>query len=165
MSSRSSAIKPPFPGALEIRRLTPELEESLAVFFEAMRAGPDASWFHPHPLNAEAAARISNSSGLDLYYAMVAGTTILAYGMLRGWDEGYEVPSLGIAVHPDARGRGLGSLLVRFLHLVARQRGATSIRLTVYKDNVNAVTLYRNHGYRFSPISENEWLGVTELLP
>jgi acetyltransferase-like isoleucine patch superfamily enzyme len=35
--------------------------------------------------------------------------------MLRGWDEGCEVPSLGIAVRTSAQGRGLGRLMMAHL--------------------------------------------------
>jgi len=44
--------------------------------------------------------------------------------MLRGWDEGYETPSLGIAVHPDARGLGLARTFMGFLHAAASFQGA-----------------------------------------
>lgn len=153
------------PRALEIRRLAPEFEKSLVVFFKALRTGSEVSLFHPHPLNAETASLLSKSTGLDLYYLMMIGDTILAYGMLRGWDEGYQVPSLGLAVHPDFRGRGLGDLLLNFLHAAARQRGAKSIRLKVYTDNAKAVKLYKKYCYKFTLVAEDEWLGEVELVP
>ncbi len=163
MSSQSSVSKAQLSGALEIRRMTPDLEKPLAVFFNAVREGKDASWFHPHPLNAETARKIANCCGLDLYYVIMIRVNILAYGMLRGWDEGYDVPSLGIAVHPEARGCGLGDLGLCFLHAAARQRNATKIRLKVYKENSKAVALYQKHGYKFKILSDIELLGVAEL--
>jgi [ribosomal protein S18]-alanine N-acetyltransferase len=69
--------------------------------------------------------------------------------MLRGWDEGYDVPSLGIAVHPESRGQGLGELLMHFLHCAARRKGAREIMLKVYKENTAAYQLYLRLGYRF----------------
>ncbi len=58
--------------------------------------------------------------------------SIVAYGMLRGWDEGYETPSLGIAVHSEWQARGVGRRMMEHLHQVARVRGAKRIRLKVY---------------------------------
>ena len=80
---------------------------------------------------------------------LVEGGQVLSYGMLRGWDEGYEIPSLGILVRADVRGAGLGDLTMRLLHLAARRRGARRIRLTVYERNHRAISLYVSLGYKF----------------
>ena len=61
-------------------------------------------FFHPHPFTTEAARERAAYTGKDLYYVVIEGDEILGYGMLRGWDEGYEVPSLGIVIHPAHRG-------------------------------------------------------------
>ena len=74
---------------------------------------------------------------------------VIGYGMLRGWDDGYETPSLGIAIAPGMQGRGLGRMLMEFLHAEARQRGADRIRLKVHAENVRAVALYQSLGYEF----------------
>jgi ribosomal-protein-alanine N-acetyltransferase len=88
-------------------------------------------------------------NGKDLYYALLVDGEMVGYGILRGWDEGYEVPSLGIAVDPASQGRGYGRLLIEFLHGTARQRGAKRIRLKVYAHNLRALALYKSLGYVF----------------
>ena len=127
--------------------LSPGLAEPLAELFEALRAAGDERWFHPHPLTREEAERLSAYEGRDVYRVLTEDGRVLAYGMLRGWDEGYEVPSLGLAVHPRARGRGAGRALVDHLHEAARARGAARVRLTVYADNEPARRLYEELGY------------------
>jgi [ribosomal protein S18]-alanine N-acetyltransferase len=149
--------------ALEFRVLSPELAPALAELFAAFASGPDAAFFHPHPMTDDEARRICGQRGRDLYYAAMAGGTVLAYGLLRGWDEGYTVPSLGIAIHPAARGRGLARPFMAFLHAAAKQRGAGQVRLTVYKDNERAVELYRRLGYVFSPKNDRELIGILAL--
>jgi ribosomal protein S18 acetylase RimI-like enzyme len=72
---------------------------------------------------------------------------VRAYGLLRGCNEGYAIPCLGIAVHPDARARGLGRLVMDYLEAMARHRGAPSIRLRVHKDTARAIALYERLGY------------------
>src|SRR3989344_5517929 len=104
---------------LECRALSPDWKGPLADFFSALRKAGDEKWFHPHPLNAEEADKIANYRGMDLYYVLVNARQILAYGILRGWDEGYEVPSLGVAVHPSERGSGIGLMMMHFLHVAA----------------------------------------------
>jgi ribosomal protein S18 acetylase RimI-like enzyme len=134
---------------VEFRRPTRELEAGLTEFFAALVAAGDDERFHPHPFTAASAAARSAYRGKDVYCVATVGPRVLGYALLRGWDEGYEVPSLGIAVHPDARGLGLGRALMLFLHVEARRRGAPRIRLKVYPDNERAVALYRSLGYAF----------------
>ncbi|MFN8515656.1 MAG: GNAT family N-acetyltransferase [Chloroflexia bacterium] len=106
---------------------------------------------------------LTNYAGADLYYVLIAGDTILGYGMLRGWDAGYEVPSLGIAIHPQYRGSGLGKLLMQFLHCAARWKGATQIRLKVYPDNPRAIKLYQQLGYAFGKMEHEQLVGIATL--
>jgi ribosomal protein S18 acetylase RimI-like enzyme len=83
--------------------------------------------------------------------------------MLRGWDEGFEVPSLGIATRSSVRGTGLGGLLVQFLHAAACRRGANRVILKVYKDNIPARRLYEKLGYRFVDEGAGEISGSIDL--
>jgi ribosomal protein S18 acetylase RimI-like enzyme len=83
--------------------------------------------------------------------------------MLRGWDEGYEVPSLGIAVLASARGTGLGRTFMQFLHSAARLQGAPRVRLKVYPENAAAWRLYESLGYCFEPGADHQLLGIYEF--
>jgi [ribosomal protein S18]-alanine N-acetyltransferase len=148
---------------LECRKLIPELTEALAGFFTTLREAGDETHFHPHPLIPEEAERICNYSGRDLYYAMTESNEILGYGMLRGWDEGYAIPSLGIAMHPKVRGVGLGRVFMHFLHIAAKRRGAREVRLKVYPDNLRALRMYQYLGYRFEVGHSEQLVGSLEL--
>jgi len=76
-----------------------------------------------------------------------ASSRVVCYGMLRGWSEGYEIPSLGLAVLAACRGRGVGGTMIEVLHAVAKARGAPKVRLTVDRDNAPARRLYASRGY------------------
>jgi len=151
------------PAPLQIRLLEASLAGPLARFFEAIQASGDDRLFHPHPFSAEEAQRRASYQGADLYYVLLQGEQVLGYGMLRGWDEGYAIPSLGIIIDRAARGAGLGLLLMQFLHAAARLRGAGKIRLKVYPDNTAAVALYRRLGYRFEGEEAGQWVGYFDL--
>jgi ribosomal protein S18 acetylase RimI-like enzyme len=131
--------------------LNPGLGDALAELFAALHAAGAERWFHPHPLTGAEAERLCAYCGRDVYAALVDGTRVVAYGMLRGWDAGYEIPSLGIAVHPAERGQGVGRTLMERLHEEARARGARQVRLTVYADNEPARRLYEELGYELEP--------------
>jgi ribosomal-protein-alanine N-acetyltransferase len=148
---------------LEFRRPCAELEQPLASFFEALVASGDAAAFHPHPFDAAAAAERAAYRGKDVYCAAVAGGRVLGYAMLRGWDEGYDEPSLGIAVHPEARSTGLARALMLYLHAEARRRGARRIRLKVYPGNAPALALYRSLGYEVAGEERGQLVAFKDL--
>ncbi len=149
--------------ALECVQLSPQWAQPLVELFQALHEAGDDAEFHPHPFTADEAAKRCQYAGRDLYYVLVEQGRVLAYGMLRGWDEGYEIPSLGIAVHPNERGKGLGRLLMEFLHATARCRGARTIRLKVYPRNVRAVRLYESLGYVFRGEEAGQLVGFLDL--
>jgi [ribosomal protein S18]-alanine N-acetyltransferase len=149
--------------ALEFCKLRPALKEALAELFETITSNGDSRWFHPHPFTAEKATELCAYRGRDLYYVALAEESILGYGMLRGWDEGYEIPSLGIVLHPSVRGSGLGSTMMHFLHSAARFRGAKRVRLKVYRDNIAAKSMYEKLGYVFEKSDLPELVGFLEL--
>lgn len=150
---------------LQCHRLSPDWESPLAEFFAALAEAGDEREFHPHPLTAQEAKRLCEYAGRDLYYVMSEGRRVVAYGMLRGWDAGYDVPSLGIAVHPRERGRGIGRELMEMLHAAARGRGAPRVRLKVYPSNEPALRLYRSLGYTFHSEERGQLVGLLELGP
>lgn len=151
------------PATLEFRIVDRTLEHSLAAFFRDIDAAGDEQHFHPHPLTDEEAYRLAHYSGKDLYYVLIDGSTILGYGMLRGWDDGFQEPSLGIVIHPSSRGMGLGRLFMHFLHAAARWRGAREVRLKVYPENKHAVALYEALGYAFRGREQGQLVGFFSL--
>lgn len=53
-----------------------------------------------------------------------------------------------IAIDPDARGRGLGRVLLKAAEAASLERGCVSMRLEIRSDNTVAANLYRDAGYR-----------------
>jgi len=138
------------PGSPTVKHVGPWARAGLVALFEALLAAGDEPQFHPHPLTASQADRICSYRGLDEYHVAVNDGVIVGYGMLRGWGEGHAVPSLGIAVHPEHRHRGIGRLIMEALHQAARARGAAQVRLRVRSDNEVAINLYRSLGYELA---------------
>lgn len=120
-------------------------------------------YFHPHVFNKETLINILEQTRKDLYYIIIFNNLIIGYGMLRGMDEGYEIPSLGIAIDKDYSGKGLGSLLMVFLETTAKLHKYTKMRLRVNKDNQKAISLYKKLGYNFTVSDEENLLGIKDL--
>ena len=108
---------------VQVEELAPRHLEALSRLFTDIAASGDELVFHPHPLTKEEAGRLCRSQGLDQYFVAMSAGEAVAYGMLRGWEEGFTEPSLGLAVHPLRHRQGLGRLMAAFLIDVARQRG------------------------------------------
>jgi len=151
------------PSSVSYRKVTPRWVKPLRRFFREIEKKKESKYFHPHPLSDEGAKEIAAYQGQDLYFLQVKGNTITGYAMLRGWDEGFSVPSLGIAIHPGYRRQGLAKQFLAFMHRRAKEKGADKIRLSVYTDNVSATRLYRSFGYCFGEEKDNQVIGFYEL--
>jgi ribosomal protein S18 acetylase RimI-like enzyme len=144
---------------VEFRIIGPADEAILATIFTDI----DEAFFRPHPFTRDEAGRIAGKGGRDAYALLVEDGRAVAYGMLRGWDEGYAVPSLGIAVRTSAQGRGLGRMMMAHLHAEARRRGATVVRLRVHPDNATARRLYESLGYVYAGEERGELVMLLDL--
>jgi ribosomal protein S18 acetylase RimI-like enzyme len=83
-------------------------------------------------------------------------------------DPGYgfvseDVPELTIGVADDARGRGIGSALMKRVLEVAREEGYPAVSLSVEKDS-NAVALYVRFGFQSKGQSEQRPTSTTMVL-
>jgi ribosomal-protein-alanine N-acetyltransferase len=67
--------------------------------------------------------------------------------MLRGWDEGYIVPSLGMLVDHRFHNCGIGGWLLDRTIEEAAKLGCSRIRLSVYENNKPALRLYLSRGF------------------
>jgi [ribosomal protein S18]-alanine N-acetyltransferase len=150
--------------SLECKTLQPSVRDALLEFFQALELAGDTQNFQPHPFTREAVNSILDNARQDLYYVLTLGNKVAGYGMLRGWDEGYVIPSLGIAIHPHFRNLGLGCAFMHFLHAAAVTKGAEQVRLRVRRDNARAENLYRSLGYVFTSSDRDQEFKVG-LLP
>jgi ribosomal protein S18 acetylase RimI-like enzyme len=154
------AYRSPLDGdEVEFRLVTPQDRDRLADVF----ADIDNAFFRPHPFTADEARKLASYSGRDVYAILMNDHAAVAYGMLRGWDEGYETPSLGIAVRRTARGKGFGRRMMNHLHAEARRRGAEQVRLRVHPENVAARRLYESLGYIDAGEERGELVMVVDL--
>jgi ribosomal protein S18 acetylase RimI-like enzyme len=151
------------PKNIEYIEVTPQWVEKLTQFFQKIVTKRENNYFHPHPLNIKSAEEIASYQGQDLYFLQIKENDITGYGMLRGWDEGFSVPSLGIAIHPSYRMQGLAKNFLAFMHQRAKEKGAKKIRLSVYTNNIAAIKLYRSFGYSFGEEKDHKAIGFCGL--
>jgi ribosomal protein S18 acetylase RimI-like enzyme len=121
--------------------------ERLAALFERNRAAGVAETFDPFPLTAEQARRIAVEPRQDAYFLATLDGREVGLSMLRGFDEGYEMPSFGVFIDHESQGRGLGRALTAWTLAAARERGCGAVRLSVYADNPAALAIYASLGF------------------
>lgn len=153
---------------MEIREISAGDAEQLSALFETLASDPSAEFFRPHPLTADYARELVDGvqARRDRYFVAVEPGGFTGYGMLRGWDEGYQVPAFGVAVAPEARGHGVGRKLLRYALELARASHAPSVMLKVHPDNVDARHLYESEGFVFESLADDgiQLKGVRPLV-
>jgi ribosomal protein S18 acetylase RimI-like enzyme len=135
---------------LELRHLGPGDEASVA---EA------AALFDKAPVPSETAAFLA-AEGHHLILALLAGKPV---GFVTGVemvhpDKGRELFLYELGVAKEARGRGVGTALVRALADLARERGCYGMWVLTDADNAAALGAYRKAGATdTSPSLMLEW--------
>jgi glycosyltransferase involved in cell wall biosynthesis/ribosomal protein S18 acetylase RimI-like enzyme len=139
---------------VELRELAADDAEPLSRFFVRNNIPEVLQHFHPFRLTADRARHIALHTGRDRYYGAFVGGEVVGMSMLRGWDEGYEVPSFGVVVDHRHHGRGIGSLLTDYAIDQARALGCERVRLSVYASNRVAHRMYEARGFIVQKRSE-----------
>ncbi|MBA3321642.1 MAG: GNAT family N-acetyltransferase [Pyrinomonadaceae bacterium] len=121
--------------------------ESLAELLKENNVPAVTRTFNPFPMSAETALKIAHLPRRDRYYGASLEGKMIGLSMLRGWDEGYSVPSFGIIVDHRFHNLGVGSRMLDFTIEQARVLGCSRVRLTVYSSNSPAVRLYKTRGF------------------
>jgi [ribosomal protein S18]-alanine N-acetyltransferase len=152
---------PSAPDELTFRELVDSDEDALARFLVRNDVPAVTVTFTPFPMTAKTAATLLSEPREDRYYgAFTPAGELVALSMLRGWDEGFVVPSFGIAVDARRHGRGVGTRMTAWTVEQARALGAPSVRLTVYADNPGARRIYERLGFaereRRAPVGGRE---------
>jgi len=148
---------------LEFKSITPDMKNSLQEFFDHLVKDGDDYWFSPHPFDDKFVDKLITYSGKDVYRVALLDNKIVGYCLLRGWDEGYENPSLGIAIDNSVRGYGISKALMFLLHSEAKLRGAKKVILKVKKNNFIAINLYISIGYEFTDSNDIYNIGYCNL--
>lgn len=71
-----------------------------------------------------------------MYWGLYGGERMIGFFMLRGWDAGYEVPSLGALYDEEYRGFGLMALTVELAKVICLLRGAKQVMYKAHPDNI-----------------------------
>ena len=133
---------------MKIKLVKIEDFEDLAVLFKNNNVEPITRFFTPFALTREIAHEIACEKHRDKYYLGIVEGKVIGFSMLRGWDEGYTVPSFGMFIDQHQHGHGYGKQLLDLTIEAARQLGCEKIRLSVRKANHPAYRIYKSRGFK-----------------
>jgi ribosomal protein S18 acetylase RimI-like enzyme len=112
---------------------------------------------------------------LDCRTSFIAWQGLTPLAFVLGAVRGRKAWVAGLGVHPDYRGRGFGTLLMRTCTAAAHEVGAKMIGLEVLFENPRAVSLYRSLGMKETdeyaclsvglPLEHGSMGGVVEEIP
>lgn len=123
----------------------------------------DLVFFNPHSMDYDSIFSILTNKKNDKYKIVICEDRVIGYGILRGWDEGFEIPSLGIMVDKDFRGIGLSKTIMQFLESSAKLMKSKKIRIVVHKDNQVAYNLYKSLNYEFETYNQNQLISFKKI--
>jgi len=130
-----------------LRLIGPDDFNLLSKFFEKNNSSLITNGFTAFPLNDESAKFICKPNHKDKYYFYTEELSILGFSMLRGWEEGFDIPSFGVFVDKDWQGKGIGNKITRETIEECLKLGCDKVRLSVYLSNKPAYSLYKKFGF------------------
>lgn len=121
--------------------------QKLSRFFEDNDTAEIVRYFHPFPLNAESAHRITCSQSRDRFYVAVWEGQFAGFSMLRGWEEGYDIPSYGTFVGTNFRKLCIAKDLLGFTIQEAKNMGCPGVRFSTYATNWRVIRAAKIEGF------------------
>ena len=141
------------PKSLTIRTALPSDQEALHAYLSAIVAERLPVLFarDAPPTLKQVAAMIARHADDERSCLLLAIGGAAVLGMLdfsgHARAQQRHVGSFGMSVARAARGRGIGTRLLRALYAFATERGYRRLELEVFATNGPAIVLYESHGF------------------
>ena len=84
----------------------------------------------------------------DRYWGILSAGRLIGMIMLRGFDEGYAVPTFGVYVAQAHEGNGIAKLGLRFAMTWCRLNHCDEIMLSVHPNHTAALHIYEGSGFQ-----------------
>ncbi|MBA2341060.1 MAG: GNAT family N-acetyltransferase [Pyrinomonadaceae bacterium] len=131
---------------LEIRSLKPRDAPELSAMLRSQQS-EYARFFHPFSFDESTISSVLSNSHRDVHTGVYLREQLVVFFMLRGWDEGFEIPAFGILVDEKHRGHGLEILSLETAKVICKLRGASRMMLKMHPENISAKGVARKIGF------------------
>jgi RimJ/RimL family protein N-acetyltransferase len=107
-------------------------------------------FFRPFDFDEVTVGGILRERRRDVYMGIFWGEDLAGFFMLRGWDDGYEVPTYGVLIDEKYCGIGFAPLSLRMAKIIGKAAGARRIMLKVDPDNACAKAVFERARFVFT---------------
>ncbi len=122
-------------------------------------------YFTPFAFDEATVVGVLTRAREDVFGGFYRGGELIGFFMLRGWDEGYDVPALGVLIDEKYRGYQAYKLMALTVELgksICRQRGVRRIMYKAHTDNTPARSA-RRLGFTQTGVDERTGFRVFHL--
>lgn len=111
-------------------------------------------YFFPFNMEYENLKKILINSIKNIYMGIFINKKIVGLFMLRGFDEGFDIPSYGVWISSQYSNKGLAKLTLQHSISTCLIMGIKKIMLKVHPENKIALNLYKKFGFIATGIDE-----------
>lgn len=131
---------------LEIKNLTTDHSKELSELLQS--ADKDyTQYFIPFTFDFETILKILTNAVKDQYYGIFAKNTLVGFYMLRGFDDGYVIPSYGVWIAKDYSSKGISKLTLQHAISFCKINNIKKLILKVHPENIIAKNIYESFGF------------------
>lgn len=135
------------PLALEIKRLNINHAKELANLLQSSDK-EYSQYFIPFTFDFETISEILSKVKNDQVYGIYVEQNLAGFYMLRGFDEGYSVPSYGVWISENYSNKGLSTFTLQHAISFCKLNSIKKIMLKVHPDNLSAKHIYEKYGFK-----------------
>lgn len=106
-----------------------------------------SKYFIPFNFDFLTIKKILSKKKEDKFFGLFIDESLIGFYMLRGFDEGYEIPSYGVWISKKYSAKGLSKLTLQHALSFCKINGIQKLLLKVHPENKIAKTTYENFGF------------------
>jgi RimJ/RimL family protein N-acetyltransferase len=132
--------------SVDIVRMVVNEAHDLAVLFHS--ADPEYSkYFTPFSFDEETLRNMLLTAVKDQFFSIKVNNRLSGFYMLRGFDEGYQIPSYGVWIAPEYAGCGLAKLSLQHAICFCKVNRVKKLMLKVAQENTIPKKIYEDFGF------------------
>ncbi len=113
-----------------------------------------SKYFIPFSFDLKTIKKILSKLSDDMFFGVYSNEELVGFYMLRGFDEGYDVPSYGVWISEKYSGLGLSKFTLQHAITFCKINKIKKLMLKVHPDNILAKNIYESFGFINEGIDE-----------
>ena len=141
------------PSSLEIKRLTVDKSKELANLLQSSEK-EYSQYFIPFTFEIETISGILSKAIKDQFYGIYVDKNLVGFYMLRGFDDGFEIPSYGAWIAKKFSSKGISKLTLHHAITFCKTNNIKKLMLKVHPDNLIAKKIYEDFGFIYDGVDK-----------